>query len=154
MAPERSRAFHNLPPYPLADAPEAGRRLEASGVDVIDLGNGDADLDPPPQAVRGLAEAASQRSMCRYAFQSGLPDLREAIATWMSQRFGVSLDPYAEILPLMGSKEGIAKLPFAFLDPGDTAVIPDPAYQAYQGGVILAGGESRTWCPCARRTTT
>ncbi len=141
MAPERSRGFQKLPRYPLADVPEARRRLEASGVDVIDLGNGDADLDPPPEAVRGLAEAASQRSMSRYAFQSGLPELREAIATWMSQRFGVSLDPYTEILPLRGSKEGIAKLPLAFLDPGDTAVIPDPGYQAYQGGVILAGGE-------------
>jgi LL-diaminopimelate aminotransferase len=59
----------------------------------------------------------------------------------MAGRFGVSLDPYAEILPLMGSKEGMAKLPLAFLDPGDTAVIPDPGYQVYQGGVILAGGE-------------
>ena len=141
MAPERSRRFQNLPGYPLAGVPEARTRLEASGVDVIDLGAGDADLDPPPEAVRRLAEAASQRSMSRYPFQSGLPDLREAITTWMSQRFGVSLDPYAEILPLMGSKEGIAKLPLAFLDPGDAAVIPDPGYQAYQGGVILAGGE-------------
>ena len=59
----------------------------------------------------------------------------------MRQRFGVSLDPHTEILPLMGSKEGIAKLPLAFLDPGDGAVIPDPGYQVYRGGVILAGGE-------------
>ena len=79
--------------------------------------------------------------MSRYPFQSGLPDLREAIASWMGKRFGLRLDPYTEILPLMGSKEGIAKLPLAFLDPGDAAVIPDPGYQAYQGGVILAGGE-------------
>ncbi|MCH7890008.1 MAG: aminotransferase class I/II-fold pyridoxal phosphate-dependent enzyme [Gemmatimonadetes bacterium] len=141
MAPERSRRFQNLPRYPMVGVPEAKARLEAAGVDVIDLGAGDADLDPPPEAVRRLAEAASQRSMSRYPFQSGLPDLREAIATWMGQRFGVSLDPYTEILPLMGSKEGIAKLPLAFLDPGDAAVIPDPGYQAYQGGVILAGGE-------------
>ena len=141
MAPERSRRFQNLPGHPLAGVPEARTRLEAVGVDVIDLGAGDADLDPPPEAVHRLAEAASQRNMSRYPFQSGLPDLREAIATWMSQRFGVSLDPYTEILPLMGSKEGIAKLPLAFLDPGDAAVIPDPGYQAYQGGVILAGGE-------------
>jgi len=141
LPPERSRRLQNLPAYPLAGIPEARARLEASGVDVIDLGAGDADLDPPPEAVRRLAEAASQRSMSRYPFQSGLPDLREAITTWMSQRFGVSLDPYAEILPLMGSKEGIAKLPLAFLDPGDAAVIPDPGYQAYRGGVILAGGE-------------
>jgi len=141
LAPERSRGFQNLPRYPLTGVPETKMRLEASGIDVIDLGAGDADLDPPPEAVRRLAEAASQRSMSRYPFQSGLPDLREAIATWMAGRFGVSLDPYAEILPLMGSKEGMAKLPLAFLDPGDTAVIPDPGYQVYQGGVILAGGE-------------
>ena len=141
MAPERSRWLQKLPEYPLSGIPEARRRLEAADVDVIDLGTGDADLDPPPEAVRRLAEAASERSMSRYPFQAGLPELREAIATWMSQRFGVSLDPYTEILPLLGSKEGIAKLPLAFLDPGDAAVIPDPAYQAYQGGVILAGGE-------------
>jgi LL-diaminopimelate aminotransferase len=79
--------------------------------------------------------------MSRYPFQSGLPDFREAVTTWMQQRFGVRLDPYTEILPLMGSKEGIAKLPLAYLDPGDAAVIPDPGFQAYRGGVILAGGE-------------
>ena len=141
MAPERSRRFQKLPGYPLTGVPEARRRLEAEGIDVIDLGVGDADLDPPPEAVRRLAEAGSERDMSRYPLQGGLPDLREAIVKWMSQRFGVSLDPYAEILPLMGSKEGIAKLPLAFLDPGDAAVIPDPGYQAYQGGVILAGGE-------------
>jgi len=142
LAPERSRWFKKLPEYPLADIPEARRRLEASGVDVIDLGAGDAALDPPPEAVRRLAEAASEQSMSRYPFQAGLPDLREAISTWMNQRFEVSLDPYTEILPLMGSKEGIVKTPLAFLDPGDVAVIPDPGYQAYQGGVILAGGEA------------
>ena len=141
MAPERSRRLQDLPRYPMVGVPEAKARLEAAGVDVIDLGAGDADLDPPPETVRRLAEAASQRSMSRYPFQTGLPDLREAIATWMGHRFGVSLDPYTEILPLLGSKEGIAKLPLAFLDPGDAAVIPDPGYPVYQGGVVLAGGE-------------
>ena len=141
MAPKRSRAFLGLPGYPLAGIPEKRRRLAASGVDVIDLGAGDADLDPPPAAVEALARAAEQRDMSRYPFQLGLPDFREAVAAWMSKRFGVSLDPYTEILPLLGSKEGIAKLPFAFLDPGDVAVIPDPGYQAYRGGVILSGGD-------------
>ena len=141
MAPERSRRFQNLPAYPLTGIREVRKRLEAAGVDVIDLGVGDPDLDPPPEAVRRLAEAGAERGMSRYPFQVGLPDFREAITMWMSQRFGVSLDPYAEILPLMGSKEGIAKLPLAFLNPGDGAVIPDPGYQVYQGGVILAGGE-------------
>lgn len=141
MAPRRSRAFQSLPGYPLAGIPEARRRLAAAGVDVIDLGAGDADLDPPPRAVRRLGEAAGERDMSRYPFQLGLPAFREAVAAWMERRFGVRLDPMQEILPLLGSKEGIAKLPFAFLDPGDVAVIPDPGYQAYRGGVILAGGE-------------
>ena len=141
MAPKRSRSFLDLPGYPLAGIPEKRRRLVAGGVDVIDLGAGDADLDPPPAAVSALAEAAGKREMSRYPFQLGLPAFREAVAEWMETRFGVRLDPYREVLPLLGSKEGIAKLPLAFLDPGDVAVIPDPGYQAYRGGVILAGGE-------------
>lgn len=141
MAPERSERLQKLSGYPLAGIPEVRKRLEAAGVDVIDLGTGDADLDPPPEAVRRLIEAASEPGMSRYPFQVGLPDLREAIVTWMGRRFGVTLDPATEILPLMGSKEGIAKTPLAFLDPGDAAVIPDPGYQAYRGGVVLAGGE-------------
>jgi LL-diaminopimelate aminotransferase len=78
--------------------------------------------------------------MSRYSFQIGLPSFREEIAKWMKNRFGIELDPYREILPLLGSKEGIAKLPLAFMDPGEVAVIPDPGYQSYLGGVILAGG--------------
>ncbi len=141
MAPKRSRSFLSLPGYPLAGIPEKRRLSAAAGVDVIDLGAGDADLDPPPAAVAGLAEAAEKREMSRYPFQLGLPALRESVAAWMEKRFGVRLDPYKEVLLLLGSKEGIAKLPLAFLDPGDVAVIPDPGYQAYRGGVILAGGE-------------
>ena len=141
MAPKRSRAFLNLPGYPLAGIPEKRRRLAAAGVDVIDLGAGDADLDPPPAAVAGLAAAAEKREMSRYPFQLGLPAFRESVAAWMAKRFGVHVDPFTEVLPLLGSKEGIANLPLAFLDPGDVAVIPDPGYQAYRGGVILAGGE-------------
>jgi len=141
VAPKRSRSFLGLPGYPLAGIPEKCRRLAAEGIDVIDLGAGDADLDPPPAAVAGLAEAAAKREMSRYPFQLGLPTFRESVAAWMEKRFGVCMDPYKEVLPLLGSKEGIAKLPLAFLDPGDVAVIPDPGYQAYKGGVILAGGE-------------
>ena len=141
MSPKRSRSFHNLPVYPLAGIPEKRRRLAAAGVDLIDLGAGDADLHPPPAAVLRLAEAAQKREMSRYAFQLGLPVFRESVAAWMEKRFGVRLDPYEEILPLLGSKEGIAKLPLALLDPGDVAVMPDPGYQAYRGGVILARGE-------------
>jgi LL-diaminopimelate aminotransferase len=79
--------------------------------------------------------------MSRYPFQLGHPPFREAVSDWMDRRFGVRPDPYTELLPLIGSKEGIAHLPLALLDPGDVAVIPDPGYQAYVGGVTLAGAE-------------
>jgi len=136
-----SSRFDALPAYPLAGAKEIRRRLEADGVDVIDLGTGDADLSPPPAVVERLREVAGDKRFSRYPFQLGHPEFREAIAAWMERRFGVQVDPWQEVLPLIGSKDGIAHLPFAFLDPGDVAVVPDPGYQAYLGGVTLAGGE-------------
>jgi LL-diaminopimelate aminotransferase len=125
----------------LAGIPALRRALEAKGVDVIDLGAGDADLAPPPAAVSALRSALDDPRMSRYPFQLGHPPFREAVAEWMNRRFGVSLDPWTGLLPLLGSKEGIAHLPLAVLDPGEVAVIPDPGYQAYRGGVTLAGGE-------------
>jgi LL-diaminopimelate aminotransferase len=116
-------------------------RLEREGVDLLDLGAGDPDLPPPPAAVEALAEAARDPATSRYPFQLGSVAFREAVAGWMERRFGVSLDPLAELLPLIGSKEGIAHLPLAYLDPGDAAILPDPGYQAYRGGVTLAGAE-------------
>jgi LL-diaminopimelate aminotransferase len=116
------------------------KSLEDRGVDVIDLGAGDADLAPPPAVVEALKSAADDPSNSRYAFQMGVPALREAIAGRMAERFGVALDPFTEILPLIGSKEGIALLPQVFLNRGDWAVVPDPGYQAYAGGVLIAKG--------------
>ena len=141
MSPRLGRALRLLPSFPLASIQERRRRLEARGVDIIDVGAGDADLDPPPAAVARLQEAVGQRHYSRYAFQAGLPAFREAVSAWMRKRFGVSMDPFTELLPLQGSKDGLAHLPFAFLDAGDLAVLPDPGYAAYKGGVILAGGE-------------
>ena len=136
-----STRFEALPDFPLAQMKAARRELDARGVDVIDLGAGDASLDPPPAVVERLREVAGDTSHSRYPFQMGLPAFREQIASWMQRRFGVSVDPWVEVLPLIGSKDGIAHLPLAFLNEGDAAVIPDPAYQAYLGGVTLAGGE-------------
>ena len=136
-----SERFGALPAYPLAGMKEVRRRIEAAGVDVIDLGTGDALLDPPPAVVERLRGVAGEQSYSRYGFQAGLPELREAVAAWMFRRFGVRVDPATEVLPLIGSKEGLAHLPFAFIGPGDVGVIPDPGYQAYFGGVTLAGGE-------------
>ena len=137
-----SERFGALPAYPLAGMKDVRRRIEAEGVDVIDLGTGDAQLDPPPAVVERLREVAGDMAYSRYGFQSGLPEFREAVAAWMRQRFGVVVDPVTEVLPLIGSKEGIAHLPFAFVGPGDVGVIPDPGYQAYFGGVTFAGGEA------------
>jgi LL-diaminopimelate aminotransferase len=136
-----SQRFLSLPPYPLADVPDIKRDLRARGVDIIDLGVGDADLAPPPAAVAALRESVGDPTNSRYSFQLGLPAFREEIARWSADRFGVHLDPFREILPLIGSKEGIFHLPFALLDPGDVAIIPDPGYQAYQGGTVFTGGE-------------
>ena len=110
-----SERFRALPAYPLAGMKEVRRRIEASGVDVIDLGTGDAQLDPPPRVVERLRAVASDQSYSRYGFQSGLAELRQAIADWMQIRFGVEVDPVTEIVPLIGSKEGIAHLPFALI---------------------------------------
>jgi LL-diaminopimelate aminotransferase len=138
--PETAARFASLPPYPLTDVPGIKRDLRAKGVDVIDLGTGDADLAPPPAAVEALREAAQDPANSRYAFQLGLVELREEIARWMGTRFGVEADPMQEVHPLIGSKEGIFHLPFAFVEPGDLTIIPDPGYQAYLGGTVLAGG--------------
>jgi LL-diaminopimelate aminotransferase len=133
--------FSSFPMYPLADVPQIKRELIASGVDVIDLGAGDADLAPPPAAVHALTEAVSNPAMSRYPFQLGLPAFREAVSTWMTRRFGVTLDPYREVLPLIGSKEGIAHVAFVYAGPGDVTVFPDPGYLPYLGGTLLAGAE-------------
>jgi LL-diaminopimelate aminotransferase len=133
--------FTNFPVYPLADVPQIKRELLARGVDVIDLGAGDADLAPPPAAVQALLDAATRPEMSRYPFQLGLPAFREAVSSWMTRRFGVTLDPFREILPLIGSKEGIAHVAFAYVGPGDVTVFPDPGYLPYLGGTLLAGGE-------------
>ena len=139
--PRLSERYGAFPDYPLADVPALKRRLREEGRDVIDLGAGDALLAPPPAAAEALARAAADPAMSRYGFQLGLPAFREAIAGWMDRRFGVRLDPFAELLPLIGSKEGIAHLAFAYLEPGDAAILPDPGYQPYRGGTLLAGAE-------------
>jgi LL-diaminopimelate aminotransferase len=139
--PELSRRFRTLPPYPLTEVPGIKRELRAKGVDVIDLGTGDADLAPPPAAVQAMQQAVCDPTNSRYPFQLGLVPFREEIARWMGGRFGVEVDAMKEIALLIGSKEGIYHLPFPFLEPGDVTIVPDPGYQAYLGGTVLAGGQ-------------
>lgn len=136
--PRFSHRFSQFPVYPLAHVPQRKRELLLRGVDVIDLGAGDADLAPPPAAVRALQQAAETPSLGRYGFGLGHVPYREAIVAWMERRFGARFDPMAEVVPLLGSKEGLAHIAFAFAGPGDVAIIPEPAYQAYLGGTLLS----------------
>jgi LL-diaminopimelate aminotransferase len=136
-----SKRVAQLPGYPMEKLPAIKRRLIEQGVDVIDVGAGDADFPPPDVAVKALTRAAQDPTMSRYAFQLGLAAFREAAAGYMQRRFGVSIDPYKELLPLLGSKEGIAHLATAVLDPGDVAIVPVPGYAVYEGGTILADAE-------------
>jgi len=138
--PQLAGRFRTLPEYPLATIPQKKRELIARGVDVIDLGAGDADLAPPPSAVEALARAARDPAMSRYGFGFGLREFREAIARFMQVRFGVGVDPVSEVVPLIGSKDGIAHVAFAYAGPGDVTIVPDPGYIAYEGGTRLADG--------------
>ena len=136
-----SKRLAALPTYPMAEIPAVKRRLLAQGVDVIDLGAGDADFAPPELAVETLARAARDPAMSRYPFQLGLPTFREAAAAYLARRFAVRVDPFTELHPLIGSKEGIAHLAMAVLDPGDVALVPEPGYAVYEGATVLAGAE-------------
>lgn len=128
-----------LPTYPLAEIPALKARLAAEGRRVIDLGAGDAGLPVPAAAVRALREAVGRAELQGYAYQRGLPELRQAISDWMERRFGRRPDPEREVLPLVGSKEGLAHLAVTAAEPGDTVLVPDPGYAAYAGGAYLAG---------------
>jgi len=138
---EKAERLKKLPPYLFVEIDKAKRRLQAEGKDVIDLGVGDPDLPTPPHILERLKQAADDPANHRYSFTEGLTELREAIARWYARRFGVTLDPNTEVLPLLGSKEGLAHLPLALANPGDVVLVPDPCYPPYRSGAILAGAE-------------
>ncbi len=131
-----------LPPYLFAEIDRLKREARGRGVDIIDLGVGDPDQPTPPHIVKRLQEAATDPANHRYPSYEGMPRFREAVAAWYQRRFGVSLDPTTEVVSLIGSKEGIAHLPLAFVNPGDATLVPDPGYPVYAIGTLFAGGES------------
>ncbi len=139
--PALAKRFATLPEYFLARIPQKKHELLKKGVDVIDLGAGDADLMPPDAAQRRIAESVYVPGMNRYGFGLGLVQFREAVVAWMQKRFGLKFDPMKEIVPLIGSKEGLSHLAFAYLEPGRAAIVPEPGYNPYMGGALLAGGE-------------
>jgi LL-diaminopimelate aminotransferase len=136
-----SKRLQSLPGYPLAEIPTIKRRLIEAGVDVIDLGAGDNDTPPPAVAVETMRTALADPALSKYGFQQGLPEFRQAASRWLERRFGHRFDPSAELLPLIGSKEGLSHLPLAVINPGEIAIVPEPGYQAYVGGALLSGAE-------------
>lgn len=136
-----SRRLASLPPYPFADLGRRVAERRAAGVDVISLAMGDPDLPPPEQALHAARRALDDPATHRYPAYAGLPELREAVAGWYRRRFGVTVDPDTQVLPLIGVKEALAHLPLAVLDPGDEVLVPDPGYPVYVSGTLLAGGK-------------
>lgn len=136
----RAKRIESLPPYLFAELDRKVAAKRAEGADVISFGVGDPDLPTPPHVVEALQRAAEDPSTHRYPSYYGMPAFREAIADWYRRRFGLDLDPATEVLPLIGSKEGIAHFAFAAVDAGDEALIPDPGYPVYETTTALAGG--------------
>ena len=129
-----------LPPYLFAEVDRRKRELIAKGKDVIDLGVGDPDIPTPSFIIDALNQASKDPANHRYALDAGMPVFRLSIANWFHRRFGVHLNPDKEILPLLGSKEGIGHFPLAVLNPGEISLIPDPGYPPYRSGTLFAGG--------------
>lgn len=139
------RLSARLDKIPLYLFAEIDRRIEekkAQGVDVISFGVGDPDVPTPGSIVDALCAESHKPEHHRYPSYFGLAEFRESAARWFERRFGVALDPGLQILPLMGSKEGVAHIALALLDPGDLALVPEPSYPVYAMGTLLAGAES------------
>lgn len=137
-----SRRIEKLPPYLFVEISRKIAEKRGRGEDVISFAIGDPDLPTPSHVIDCLCDAAQDPGNHRYPESDGLPQLRKTIADWYGRRFGVVLDADKEVLPLIGSKEGIGHMALCFIDPGDIALVPDPAYPVYAIGTMFAGGES------------
>jgi LL-diaminopimelate aminotransferase len=139
---EKAERLRQLPPYLFKEIDRKKAEVRSRGVDIIDLGVGDPDLPTPEHIIRALKRAADDPANHRYPSYSGLNTFKETVAEWYRERFGVVLDASTEVVSLIGSKEGIAHFPLAFINPGDLALVPSPAYPVYNIATIFAGGES------------
>ncbi len=137
-----ARRIEKLPPYLFVTISKKIAEKQAQGEDVITLAVGDPDIPTPRHVIERLCQAAQDPQNHRYPESEGLPQFRNAIAQWYEKRFGVTLEPDREILPLIGAKEGIGHIALCFIDPGDIALVPDPAYPVYSIGTMFAGGSS------------
>jgi len=135
-----AKRVDEIPPYLFAEIDRAVEKKKASGVDVISLGIGDPDIPTPKHIIERLCKASNDPKNHRYPSYAGMQSFREAAANWYKKRFSVSLNPDSEVLALIGSKEGIAHTPLAFVNPGDAVLFTDPGYPVYRVGTILADG--------------
>ncbi len=138
---EWAERLKKLPAYLFAELDEKKAKKIAEGVDVIDMGVGDPDLPTPTPIVEAMKKAVEKPEHHRYPTYNGMKAFREAVARWYKRRFNVELDPEKEVVALIGSKEGIAHLPFAFVEEKDVVLVPDPGYPVYHSATVLAGGQ-------------
>lgn len=136
-----SRQLKRLPPYLFAEIDRKRHKAISQGHHIISLGVGDPDQPTPSHIVEAARVALSSPSNHPYPFGAGKLLFRQSIASWYWKRFGVRVDPDQEIHVLMGSKEGLGHLPLAYLNPGDVALVPEPAYPVYARASLLAGGK-------------
>ena len=136
-----SKRIENLSPYLFVEINKKIAEKRAKGEDIVSFAVGDPDIPTPPHIINRLCQAAQEPTNHRYPETAGLLELRQAIAWWYENRFGVYLDAGKEVLPLIGSKEGVAHIALCFIDPGDIALVPDPAYPVYSVSTMLAGGK-------------
>ncbi|MDD5449216.1 MAG: LL-diaminopimelate aminotransferase [Candidatus Omnitrophica bacterium] len=135
----QSERLNKLPPYLFFEIDKLKNKARQGGRDIIDLGVGDPDRPPPKFICDALCEALKDPNIHRYAFDLGQPEFRAAVSKWYKKRFNVELDPEKEVLPLIGSKEGIAHVPLAFVNPRDWVLVPEPCYPPYKSGSLFAG---------------
>lgn len=141
MKKDFSSRVKRLPPYLFAEIEKTIIEKKKQGVDVISLSIGDPDLPPPQFILNTLKEEAGNPRNHNYSFSQGEPDFRQAVADWFEKRFKVDLNPENEVIALIGSKEGLANVTRAFINPGDSVLVPDPAYPVYlSGSTLLSDG--------------
>jgi len=136
-----SQRLDKLPPYLFVEINRKIAEKKAKGEDIISFAIGDPDTPTPEYIIEELCKAAHDPANHRYPETAGLHELCQAITRWYKGRFGVMLDPSKEVLPLIGSKEGIGHISFCLIDPGDIALVPNPGYPVYCMSALLAGGE-------------
>lgn len=140
--PAPAQRLKTLPPYAFALLTQRVRELNAQGKDVIGLDIGSPDMPPPPSVIDALTASAHQPGNHSYGGYKGTPEYRQAVALYYQRRFGVTIDPETQVLPLIGSKEGIVNLSLAYLDRGDLALMASISYPSYGIGAHLAGAEA------------